>query len=480
MRHAIIVVFLLTSCNSTPPQHRAQSVFLPATPVAAQAPKRAIVFIHGIGGDTRGTWTSPSGTFWLDLARRDSSFRSFDLYSIGYYSPLIDRASDIDEISARFLQIELIDKIFREYDEVHFVAHSMGGLVLKRALVKLRNRANSNLEMAKVGAVLFISTPASGSGLADWASWLSLNPQLRNMQTEAGATYLNSIDSDWRELLRSRPAYRPLPQAFCAYETLPTMGFKVVPRLYSETACDAEPVAFDFNHSQIVKPETTQHPVYRWSSVRILVTSAAIPTFKSPEVRARFISAISALRDLHGEYSLAQADTKVAHLVLRQSDPAITGLTTLDPTTLRTSDRAHRNAFIAMGYLYKAIALDMTSKNNELVKLAATESLRYAGRALDEFSSYKREAEKDENIGRPPYSTWLQWAANENYDQFIYQLMARANLLLFKIGVSDSLANANVAFRHLTPQYVEDQSLRIDYLIKWACATHPREVPICT
>jgi pimeloyl-ACP methyl ester carboxylesterase len=245
---------------------------------------KVIVFVHGFGGDAKSTWTSPTGTSWFSLMKDDPGFAAFDVYSIGYFSPLVGKASDIDEIATRVLQTEILDTLLTNYEEAYFIAHSMGGLVLKRALVKLRGNPDRDMsdKLHKVGAVIFISTPSAGAKLGDWASWFSFNPQLQNMKTEEGATYLNSVDSDWRQLLKGRPSHRLFPRSLCAYETLPTHGVKVVPKLYSEAACDIDAVGFDFDHVQIAKPLDRDNLVYRWVTARISETSAKFEPYISP------------------------------------------------------------------------------------------------------------------------------------------------------------------------------------------------------
>lgn len=45
---------------------------------------------------------------------------------------------------------------------------------------------------------------------------------------------------------------------------------KVVPKLYISHLSDEVPVAYDFNHIQIVKPSSETNDIYRWAKKRIL------------------------------------------------------------------------------------------------------------------------------------------------------------------------------------------------------------------
>lgn len=45
-----------------------------------------IIFVHGVTGDHRSTWTSQAG-FWPDMLTRDSNFDGQNIYVYNYPSP---------------------------------------------------------------------------------------------------------------------------------------------------------------------------------------------------------------------------------------------------------------------------------------------------------------------------------------------------------------------------------------------------------
>jgi pimeloyl-ACP methyl ester carboxylesterase len=206
--------------------------------------------------------------------------KGFDVYVVGYTSPLFGRASTIEEVAQRVLQQFRDRGLFTRYQQVHFITHSMGGLITKRLLVELNRPIPSELHtLRRVRTVLFISTPAQGATLADMASWLSLNPQLRDMAPADLNSFLQSVDNQWHVLMQDRDAFGAIfPRAYCAYETLPTAGIVVVSRIYAATRCDPPRYPIDLDHNAIAKPQSRDDDPYPWARARILETAALSPS----------------------------------------------------------------------------------------------------------------------------------------------------------------------------------------------------------
>lgn len=239
---------------------------------APQSSKKLIVFVHGIFGDPTSSWTNQEGVSWPDLIKNDERFLDFTVATYRYDTPFLHRTSNIEEIAERLL-LQLEDRsIFEKFNEVYFIAHSMGGLVIKRVLVSL-NRPHQIQKLRTVKAVLYISTPAQGANLAEVGSWLSANPQLRDMRPADLNSFLQGLENQWQNLIRDRGA-PPFPQSFCAYETKPTHGIVTVNRVYATTHCDQNPLPVDENHSNIAKPSNRESDIYVWARARILETSA--------------------------------------------------------------------------------------------------------------------------------------------------------------------------------------------------------------
>jgi len=273
-KHAGLIGICLSlfCCGSKPPtippiqpQPVSQSHYL--------SPQRGldgvIVFVHGIFGDADATWrNADSGADWPTLVAKDVDFLSDEVYVVSYYTPHFSHAANIEETAQNVLQ-GLYDDGVLQHKRIYFVTHSMGGLIVKRILNML-DRPSRIADLRRIRAVLLISTPSQGATIAEIGSWISLNPQLKDMKRADFNTFLQSLENDYLYMLRERNrAHEDYPQVFCAYETLPTHAIYVVRRVYVSTSCDNVPLAMNYNHAEIVKPRDAKTEPYPWAKARI-------------------------------------------------------------------------------------------------------------------------------------------------------------------------------------------------------------------
>src|SRR5262249_26114888 len=150
--------------------------------------KVAIVFVHGFTGDLKGTW----GKIPQFLAA-DPHLSGWDLFGFGYQSR---RSFDILKLWSADARLEEIaielnaTPELRPYARLAFVAHSMGGLVVQRAIVKyeeLRNRTSH---------VILFGTPSAGLVKATLLE--IFKQQIHNMS--ASGEFIHDLRRQWREL----------------------------------------------------------------------------------------------------------------------------------------------------------------------------------------------------------------------------------------------------------------------------------------
>ena len=150
----------------------------------------AIIFVHGFSGDLRRTWGNiPT------LLESSGKLPGWDLFGFGYPSSkwidllgLWSADPDLERISDRlFTKLEPMIPTRR----FAFVAHSMGGLVVQRALI-----SRPKLRECTTHVTLF-GTPSGGLEKAKPPiSWLK--QQADNMAK--GGPFVTSLRSDWNGL----------------------------------------------------------------------------------------------------------------------------------------------------------------------------------------------------------------------------------------------------------------------------------------
>jgi pimeloyl-ACP methyl ester carboxylesterase len=264
---------ITSSCSTLPasPPPRPESHWVPKGEHWAPMQKGVdgvIIFVHGLFGDADGTWrldsTHPS---WPQLAAADPDFASDDVYVVGYATSYGTHGLSLEETATAVLR-QLYDNNLLKYDRVYFVTHSMGGLVVKRMLNTLNDRAGI-ADLHRIRAVLLISTPSQGAPLAEIGKWLRMS-QVKDLTPATFNTFLQTLEDDWNRMLRGRDRdHVNYPQVYCAYETLPTHHILIVSRVYANTRCDEDPYPMNFNHVQIVKPRDLNHDPYPWAKARI-------------------------------------------------------------------------------------------------------------------------------------------------------------------------------------------------------------------
>ena len=147
-------------------------------------PSVDIVFIHGLGGDGRKTWThSKSEEFWPDFLAKDIPNARIMSYSYDTKLLSVGRSlstSKFVDHARTFIEILATDRIKENATtrKIIFIAHSLGGLLVAQALrVSEDEEPNARIKeifSCTIGLLLF-GVPFGGSDLAGHAKfWFPL------------------------------------------------------------------------------------------------------------------------------------------------------------------------------------------------------------------------------------------------------------------------------------------------------------------
>src|SRR5688572_8059944 len=95
----------------------------------------AVIFVHGLGGDARGTWQSDDRpeSFWPAWLGQD--IRDLDVWALSYdASPTVwfGHAMELPDRASNILALLEAERL--EGTQLIFVCHSLGGLLVKQLL----------------------------------------------------------------------------------------------------------------------------------------------------------------------------------------------------------------------------------------------------------------------------------------------------------------------------------------------------------
>ena len=131
----------------------------------------SIVFVHGLNlkgnpGHARKTWTHENGTFW-PRALLPELLPTARVLLFAYNSGILSNASKLSVAGHAKSLLTDIEHKRLDKNQVHrpliFVAHSLGGLVVKQALVEARlNEQKYGCLKASTYGLVFFATPHAG------------------------------------------------------------------------------------------------------------------------------------------------------------------------------------------------------------------------------------------------------------------------------------------------------------------------------
>ncbi|MEH2223374.1 AAA-like domain-containing protein [Nostoc sp.] len=228
-------------------------------------PKRRgdVIFVHGLGGHARGTWHPQElrndDNFWLTWLAQERP--DLGIWSFGYKAepfewrgstmPLFDRASNLQE----YLEVYDIGKY-----PIIFIAHSMGGLLVKEMLRNAQTFQKTAV-IKQTKGIVFLSTPHTGSHLANLVDKIGIlaRTTVSVNELKAHIPQLRQLNEWYRQNVDSLEITTKV-----YFETKPTQGFLVVdPDSANPGIKDVQPTATDDDHLSITKPKSTDNLVYK-------------------------------------------------------------------------------------------------------------------------------------------------------------------------------------------------------------------------
>ncbi|KAI1820100.1 hypothetical protein F4861DRAFT_89113 [Xylaria intraflava] len=146
-----------------------------------------IILVHGLNGDPQKTWTAKNGTFWpVDLLPASLRGARANVLVYGYNADVYSKkhgSSPSDNFIFMHAQTLITSLTHYRKDELTFsnpiiwVCHSLGGILVKRALLYSNDlRASQHEDYRSIYAstygIVFLGTPHTGSDIATWGTVL--------------------------------------------------------------------------------------------------------------------------------------------------------------------------------------------------------------------------------------------------------------------------------------------------------------------
>jgi hypothetical protein len=196
-----------------------------------------VCFVHGLNGDRESTWTVGGQPAPWPKTLLPSELEDARILVYGYDAYVVRKGVATSTRLADHAA-NLVGDLARDRTQcgapsrpLIFVAHSLGGLVCKKAILISQNNPESHLRniFEHTKGVIFMGTPHKGSWLAYWANLSastlgvvkSVNRSLL-MTLQQDDQLLESIQSDFLAMVREqREAGRPL-EVTCFFEGLPS------------------------------------------------------------------------------------------------------------------------------------------------------------------------------------------------------------------------------------------------------------------
>lgn len=153
-----------------------------------QQGETAVLFVHGFAGDPSTTWGKFPG-----LLAEHAPICDWDIFSLGYATRLAPDLAGVwsadaplTTLAELFLTACALSPLLR-YKSLALVAHSMGGLIVQRALLDSAELAG------RVGHVFLFGTPSAG--LAKASPFAFLKRQIRDMAR--GSAFMTDLQARW-------------------------------------------------------------------------------------------------------------------------------------------------------------------------------------------------------------------------------------------------------------------------------------------
>lgn len=227
-----------------------------------------ICFVHGLTGDRESTWTAPGQNAPWPRGLLPSEIKSARILTFGYdayvLQSLVASSNRLIDHATNLLTSLTTNRTKSNASSrpLIFIAHSLGGLICKVAILHSRNNAEAHLRdifHSTIG-IIFMGTPHKGSWMANWAkipvSAISMVKSTNRSifaALETSSQYLEAIQVGFLDMLREQREGGRSLEVTCFFEELPLRGVGQVVAKESAILPGYNSISIHANHSDMAK-----------------------------------------------------------------------------------------------------------------------------------------------------------------------------------------------------------------------------------
>ncbi|WP_044418978.1 hypothetical protein [Halarcobacter anaerophilus] len=381
---------------------------------------KLIVFIHGITGSIN-TWNNEKTSFSFPRILHEE-LNNHSVYIFQYDSNKFSKSTEFYEI-VKNLSIELNNIISEKYEEILFIAHSMGGLIAKTLLIDPTLSSISK----KVNKLILLATPNNGNFFPKIVSHLSKNPQFNNLKPIDDNIFLQQLTDMWIKKYGNNGTSMNSIQCYCGYEKLKTFLKVLVPLTTVSSPCCDVLKGFNKNHITIAKPDNAEDEVYQWVKKRINTKLSNIEKLSKIGLSKLYNSKISEL-----ESKINKLESKILeNFNSNTEDSIIENFNSNTEDSIIEKYIQLKNEYERINSSYEKfdnIANNLIISDNEITQLFTLVKEQKLDDALDIFSE-------------------------EEIDHEILQLNKQKSVILQKIRINIELYNLKNDFSNILKYY---------------------------
>lgn len=166
-------------------------------------PSTAVVFVHGILSENEKCWLHANGTYWPRLLAERETVSKIGIYEFTYQTGIFSGSYSLGNVVEALKETLALDGVLAA-NRIIFVAHSMGGIVVRRYIVQ---RASELMEFGTEIGLFLVASPSLGSSYANWLAPIARfmgHQQAAALTFSQNNSWLNDLNTDFRNMLARR------------------------------------------------------------------------------------------------------------------------------------------------------------------------------------------------------------------------------------------------------------------------------------